>query len=167
MYCSEGPKTEHSIQGAVSTEPSTERQSLPFPCPADLTISHTSQDGTGILGHLGTLLAHVQLAVNQHNKFFSDTQISSNASCSLYHSMGLLGPKCRTQDLALLSAILLILISLGPSIQPIQISLQSFPTLHQINTAAQLDVICKLSEGALNPLINIIYEDIKQNLPKY
>ena len=30
------------------------------------TISDTSQDAIGLLGHLGTLLAHVQSSVNQH-----------------------------------------------------------------------------------------------------
>jgi len=37
-----------------------------FPAPAGHTIPDTSQDATGLLGHLGTLLAHVQPAVNQY-----------------------------------------------------------------------------------------------------
>ncbi|KAK4816311.1 hypothetical protein QYF61_014995 [Mycteria americana] len=37
-----------------------------FPSPAGHTISDTSQDAIGFLGHLGTLLAHVQPAVSQH-----------------------------------------------------------------------------------------------------
>ncbi|KAK4827229.1 hypothetical protein QYF61_015399 [Mycteria americana] len=37
-----------------------------FPSPAGHAIFDTSQDATGFLGHLGTLLAHIQLAVNQH-----------------------------------------------------------------------------------------------------
>ncbi|KAK4809988.1 hypothetical protein QYF61_004440 [Mycteria americana] len=37
-----------------------------FPSPAGHTVSDTSQDAIGFLGHLGTLLAHVQPAVNQH-----------------------------------------------------------------------------------------------------
>ena len=47
-------------------------------------------------------------------------------------------------------------IDLFPSIQPVQIPLQSLPTLEQIKTPAQFDVIFKLTEGALNPLIQII-----------
>ncbi|KAK4811094.1 hypothetical protein QYF61_016380 [Mycteria americana] len=54
----------------------------------------------------------------------------------------------------------------SPSIQPVQIPLQSLPTLKQINTPAQLGVICKLTEGALDPLIQIIVKDIKQNWPQ-
>jgi len=50
---------------------------------------------------------------------------------------------------------------LGPSIHSVEIPLQSLPTLKQINTPAQLGVICKLTEGALDPLIQIIDEDVK------
>ncbi|KAK4827680.1 hypothetical protein QYF61_020814, partial [Mycteria americana] len=37
-----------------------------FPSPAGHAIFHTSQDAIGFLGHLGTLLPHIQAAVNQH-----------------------------------------------------------------------------------------------------
>jgi len=37
-----------------------------LPTPAGHTIPGTSQDAVGLLGHLGTLLVPVQLAVNQH-----------------------------------------------------------------------------------------------------
>ncbi|KAK4816338.1 hypothetical protein QYF61_015652 [Mycteria americana] len=37
-----------------------------FPSPAGCAIFDTSQDAIGFLGHLGTLLAHIQAAVNQH-----------------------------------------------------------------------------------------------------
>ncbi|KAK4807436.1 hypothetical protein QYF61_001987, partial [Mycteria americana] len=36
------------------------------PAPAGHTTSDTSQDATGLLGHLGPLLAHIQAAVNKH-----------------------------------------------------------------------------------------------------
>ncbi|KAK4816774.1 hypothetical protein QYF61_022772 [Mycteria americana] len=57
-------------------------------------------------------------------------------------------------------------IGLGPSIQPVQVPLQSLPTLQQINTPTQLGVICKLTEGALDPFIQITDKDIKQNWPQ-
>jgi len=60
--CSKEPNTEHSTQGAVSPELSTEGR----PLPAGSTISDTSQNATGLLGHLGTLLAHIQSDVSQH-----------------------------------------------------------------------------------------------------
>ncbi|KAK4827573.1 hypothetical protein QYF61_019197 [Mycteria americana] len=37
-----------------------------FPSPAGHAIADTSQDAVGLLGRLGTLLAHIQPAVNQH-----------------------------------------------------------------------------------------------------
>ncbi|KAK4810446.1 hypothetical protein QYF61_004226 [Mycteria americana] len=40
-------------------------------------------------------------------------------------------------------------------------------TVFEINTPAQLGVICKLTEGALNPLIQIIDKDIKQDWPQH
>ena len=39
-----------------------------FPCPAHHTIPDPSQDTTGLLGHLGTLLAHIQSTVHQNTK---------------------------------------------------------------------------------------------------
>jgi len=41
--------------------------------------------------------------------------------------------------------------------------LQRLPTLDQVNTPAQFGVICKFTEGALNPLIQIIDTDIKED----
>ncbi|KAK4821075.1 hypothetical protein QYF61_012417 [Mycteria americana] len=43
----------------------------------------------------------------------------------------------------------------------------NLPTLQQINTPTQLGVVCKLTEGALNPLVQITDKDIKQNWPQY
>ena len=37
-----------------------------LPAPAGHTISNTGQDGIGLLGHLGTLSAHIQPSINQH-----------------------------------------------------------------------------------------------------
>jgi len=56
-------------------------------------------------------------------------------------------------------------VGLSLSIQPVQIALWSLPTHKQINTPSQLGVICKLTEGALNPLIQIIDKDVKWNWP--
>ncbi|KAK4812225.1 hypothetical protein QYF61_011247 [Mycteria americana] len=39
-----------------------------FLSPAGHTISDTSQDAIGLLGHLGTLLAHIQPAINQRSQ---------------------------------------------------------------------------------------------------
>ncbi|KAK4815335.1 hypothetical protein QYF61_000167 [Mycteria americana] len=135
-----------------------------FPSPAGHTISDTSQDAIGFLGHLGTLLAHIQAAVNQHPQV-------------LFHRAAFqpLFPKpvalhgvavAQVQDLAL-GLVKPHTIGPSPSIQPVQIPLQSLPTLQQINTPAQLGVVCKLAEGALDPFVQIIDKDIKQNWPQH
>ncbi|KAK4823866.1 hypothetical protein QYF61_007622 [Mycteria americana] len=129
-----------------------------FPSPAGHIISDTSQDAIGFLGHLGTLLAHIQPAVDQHPQV-------------LFHQAPFqpLFPKpvalhgvvvAQVQDPAR-SFVEPHTIGLGPSIQP------SLPTLKQINTPTQLGVICKLTEGALDPLIQVIDKDIKQNWPQH
>ena len=39
--------------------------------------------------------------------------------------------------------------------------------MKHINTYCKLGVICKLTEGALNALIQVISEDIEQDGPQY
>ncbi|KAK4823611.1 hypothetical protein QYF61_004214 [Mycteria americana] len=55
----------------------------------------------------------------------------------------------------------------SPSIQPVQVNLQSLPTLQQINTPTQLGVVCKLTESTLDPFVQIIDKDVKQNWPQH
>ncbi|CAN0300535.1 unnamed protein product [Bubo scandiacus] len=91
-----------------------------IPSPAGHTISDTSQDAIGLLGHLGTLLAHIQLAVDQHPQV-------------LFHQAPFqpLFPKpvalhgvvmTQVQDLAL-TLVEFHTIDLDPSLQPVQIPL--------------------------------------------
>lgn len=57
-------------------------------------------------------------------------------------------------------------IVLSPSVLPLQMPLQSLPTIQQINNPAQFAVVCRLSEG-LNPLFQVIDKGIEQDQPKY
>ncbi|KAK4817737.1 hypothetical protein QYF61_026537 [Mycteria americana] len=135
-----------------------------FPSPAGHAIFDTSQDAIGFLGHLGTLLAHIQPAVNQHPQvlfclaafqpLFPKPVVLHGVAVAQVQDPALGLVKPHTTDL-------------GPSIQPVQVPLQSLPTLQQINTPTQLGVICKLTEGALDPLIQTIDKDIKQNWPQH
>ena len=110
------------------------------------------------------MLAYIQLAVDQHPQV-------------LFHQAAFqpLFPKpvelhgvvvTQAQDLAL-SLVEPPTVGLSPSLRPVKISLQSLPTLQQINTPTQLGVVCKLTEGALDPLIQIIDKNTKQNWPQY
>ncbi|KAK4820559.1 LOW QUALITY PROTEIN: hypothetical protein QYF61_000709 [Mycteria americana] len=53
------------------------------PSPAGHTVSDTSQDAIGFLGHLGTLLAHIQGLSTSTPRSFSARQLSSHSSPSL------------------------------------------------------------------------------------
>ncbi|KAK4822830.1 hypothetical protein QYF61_020124 [Mycteria americana] len=131
-----------------------------FPSPAGHAIFDTSQDAIGFLGHLGTLLAHIQLAVDQH----SQVLFCQAAFQPLFPKpVALHGVVvAQVQDLAL-SLAEPHTIGPSPSIQPVQ----SLAPLKQINTPAQLGVVCKLTEGALDPFVQIIDKDIKQNWPQH
>ncbi|KAK4817646.1 hypothetical protein QYF61_023236 [Mycteria americana] len=135
-----------------------------FPSPAGHAIFDTSQDAIGFLGHLGTMLAHIQPAVNQHPQVLfclAAFQPLFPKPVAL-HGVAV----AQVQDLAL-GLVEPHTIDLSPSIQPVQVPLQSLPTLKQINTPTQLGVNCKRTEGALNPFLQIIDKDIKQNWPQH
>ncbi|KAK4823254.1 hypothetical protein QYF61_000221 [Mycteria americana] len=100
-----------------------------FPSPAGHAIFDTSQDAIGLLGRLGTLLAHIQAADNQHPQVL----LCQAAFQTLF---------------------------------PKPVALHGV-AVAQINTPAQLGVICKLTEGTLNPLVQIIDKDIKQDWPQH
>ncbi|KAK4823964.1 hypothetical protein QYF61_008350 [Mycteria americana] len=133
-----------------------------FPSPAGHAIFDTSQDAIGFLGHPGTLLAHIQAAVNQHPQVL----LCQAAFQPLFPKPVVLHgvAVAQVQDLAL-GLVEPYTVDLSPSIQPVQVPLQSLPTLKHINTPAQLGVICKLTESALDPFVQIIDKDIKQNCP--
>ncbi|KAK4831267.1 hypothetical protein QYF61_016737 [Mycteria americana] len=133
-----------------------------FPSSAGHAIFDTSQDTIGFLGHLGTLLPHIQAAVNQN----SQVLLCWAAFQPLFPKPVALHGVAVAQDLAL-RLVEPHTIGLGPSIQPVQVPLQSLPPLKQINTPAQLGVICKLTEGALDPFVQIIDKHIKQNWPQH
>ncbi|KAJ7413562.1 hypothetical protein BTVI_42994 [Pitangus sulphuratus] len=119
---------------------------------------------TGPLGHLGTLLAHGQPVVDQHPQVLF-CKATFQALC----------PKTVVLQKVVVTQVqdpVLDLtephpIGLSPSIQPSQAPLQSLPTLQQINTPAQLGVVCKLMEGALNPLVQVTDKDIKQSRSQF
>ncbi|KAK4806232.1 hypothetical protein QYF61_013376 [Mycteria americana] len=135
-----------------------------FPSPAGHAIFDTSQDAIGLLGHLGTLLAHIQVAVNQHPQVLLCLAAFQPLFPKPVALHGIV--VAQMQDLAL-GLVEPHTIGLGPSIQPVQVPLQSLPTLKQINTPAQLGVVCKLTEGALDPFVQIIDKDIKQHWPQH
>ena len=114
-----------------------------FPTPAGHTIPDTSQDAIDLLCHLGTLLAHIHLIVNQHSKVL----FHQAAFKPLYPKpVALYGVDVTQVQNLSLGLVEPHTVGLDPSNQPVQIPLQSLPTLKQINTPTQVGVICNLTE---------------------
>ena len=91
-----------------------------FPSPAHHTIPDTSQDATGLLGHLGTLLAHIQLTVHQYTKVpFHQAAFQP----LLPKPVGLPGLLVTKMQDPTLGPIATCTFNLGPSIQSIQVHL--------------------------------------------
>ena len=51
---------------------------------------------------------------------------------------------------------------MGPFLKLVQVPLDGIPSFCCINCTTQLSVICKLAEGALDPIIYVTDKDIKQ-----
>ncbi|KAK4813748.1 LOW QUALITY PROTEIN: hypothetical protein QYF61_023684 [Mycteria americana] len=96
-----------------------------FPTPAGHTIPDTSQDAIGFLGRLGTLLAHIQPAVDQHPQVL----FCQAAFQPLFPKPVALHGVVVTQvwDPAL-GLVKPHTINLSPSIQPVQIPLSFLPS---------------------------------------
>ena len=52
---------------------------------------------------------------------------------------------------------------MGPLLQPVQVSLDGFPSFQCINCTTQLGVIRKLAEGALDAIIYVIDKDVEEH----
>ncbi|KAK4827485.1 hypothetical protein QYF61_018785 [Mycteria americana] len=91
-----------------------------FPSPAGHAIFDTSQDAIGFLGRLGTLLAHIQAAVNKHPQVL----LCQAAFQLLFPKPGALHgvAVAQVQDLAL-GLVKPHTIHPSPSIQPVQVPL--------------------------------------------
>ncbi|KAK4820995.1 hypothetical protein QYF61_009461 [Mycteria americana] len=96
------------------------------PSPAGHAIFDTSQDAIGFLGHLGTLLAHIQAAVNQHPQVLLCQAAFQPLFPKPVALHGVVGTQVQDPALSLVEPHT---IDLGPSIQPVQVPLQSLPTL--------------------------------------
>ena len=91
-----------------------------FPRPAHHTIPDTSQDAIGLLGHLGTLLAHIQPTVYQYTKVpFHQAAFKS----LVRRPVGLPGVVVTKMQDPTLGPTGTHTVDLGPSIQSIQVPL--------------------------------------------
>ncbi|KAF4794145.1 hypothetical protein TURU_104861 [Turdus rufiventris] len=112
-----------------------------------------------LLGHQGTLLAHVQSADRYSQVPFCLGTVQPHHPQPVI-LQGVIVAKM--QDLAL-GVIKPHPTGLCPSIQLVQVSLQSPPTFQQIDSCSQISVICKFTNEALNSLIHVINKNIEQD----
>ena len=125
---------------------------------------NTRQDDIGLLGLPGTLTAHAQPSVNLHPQGASP---AGSLPATLAQACSVVGGCC--DPCAELALLLVELHTTGliQMMQPVQMPPQSFTTLMEINTATPLDVVCKLTESALNPLVWVTDEVLKQDWPQH
>ena len=107
------------------------------PGPAGHTVSSTSQDAVGRLGHLGTLLAPVQWLLTSTPRPFPPGSFPA----ALPQPVALCGVAVTPAQDPALSLVTPHTVGISPSVQPAQSPLQSLPALQQINTPTQLGVI--------------------------
>jgi len=123
-----------------------------LPTPAGHTIPDTSQGAIGLLGLPSTLLAHVQPAVYQLPKIFFRWAALQPLFPRPVVLHGFVVTKVQDPAFGLIEPHTL---GLGPLIQPVQIPLQSLPTLEQINTCwgpqhrKDMDVLERVQKRAM------------------
>lgn len=90
-----------------------------------------------------------------YSKFADDTKLCSEV-VKLDEKDGIQKDVDKLRDRSVgLGLVKLPIVGFGPSVQPVQVPLQSPATLQQINTASQLGVICEFANGR-DPLMQVI-----------
>jgi len=134
-----------------------------LPTPAGHSIPDTSQDAVGLLGHLGTLLAHVQPAADQHPEILFRQETFQPLLPEPVALHGVVVTKVQDPALGLVESQA---VGLGPLIQSVQIPLQSLPTLKQIDASTQLGVIGNLLREHSIPSSRSLIKMLNKSRPK-
>ncbi|CAN0123198.1 unnamed protein product, partial [Bubo scandiacus] len=113
----------------------------------------------GFLDCKCTLAAHVQFFIHQYPQV-----LLHRAALSPFIPQPILIPGValtHVQDFAL-GLVEPHEVHRGPPLELVQVPLDDIPSLRHVNSTTQLGVIFKLVEGALNPTVYVIDEDIEQ-----
>ncbi|KAK4810201.1 hypothetical protein QYF61_011795 [Mycteria americana] len=132
--------------------------------PAGHAAFDAAQDMVGFLGCECTLLAHVQLFIHQYPQV-----LLCRAALNPFIPQPLLIPglaPTKLQDLAL-GLVEPHEVHTGPLLKIVQVPLDGIPSLRRVNHTTQVGVVCRLAEGALDPSVYVIDEDIKQYWSQY
>ncbi|KAK4828850.1 LOW QUALITY PROTEIN: hypothetical protein QYF61_000907 [Mycteria americana] len=133
-----------------------------LPRPAGHAAFDAAQDTVGLLGCERTLSAHVQLFVHLYpqvlfrraalDHIIPQPVLKLRIALTQEPALGLVEPHEVHRD---------------PLLQLVQVPLDDIPPFWHVNCTTQLGVICKLAEGALDPAICVIDENIEQHWSQY
>ena len=125
---------------------------------------NAAQDTISLLYNKGTLLAHVQLGVHQDPHVLFCKAAFQPVGPQHVLVDGVVPPQ--VQDFAL-PLVEQHEAPVSPFLQLVQVPLNGSTTLWCIGPSSQFGVICKLAEGALCPIIQIINEIVQQDQSQY
>ncbi|KAK4817066.1 hypothetical protein QYF61_027095 [Mycteria americana] len=135
-----------------------------LPGPAGHASFDAAQDMAAFLGCECTLPAHVQLFTHQYPQ---DLLCSAALNPFIPQPVLILGVALtQVQDLAL-GLVEPHEVHMGQVLELVQVPLDGIPSLRRVNCTTQLGVIYKFAEGALDPTVYVIDEDIKQYWSQY
>ncbi|KAK4831203.1 hypothetical protein QYF61_016040 [Mycteria americana] len=126
--------------------------------------SENAQDTGGFLGCEITLLAHVQLFIHQCPQVLLGRAALNPIIPQPVLILGVALTQVQDPALGLVEHHE---VHMGPLLQLVQVPLDGIPSLRRVNHTTQLGVACKLAEGALDPTVCVIDEDIKQYWSQY
>ncbi|KAK4829697.1 hypothetical protein QYF61_006072 [Mycteria americana] len=135
-----------------------------LPQPAGHASLDAAQDTVGLLGCECSLVAHGQLFIHQYPHILLCT-----AALNPFIPQPVLIPGValtQVQGLAL-GLVEPHEVHMDPLLKLVKAPLDGLLSLSHVNCITQLGVICKLAEGALNPTVYVIDEDIKQYWSQY
>ncbi|KAK4828118.1 hypothetical protein QYF61_023916 [Mycteria americana] len=135
-----------------------------LPQPAGHASFDAAQDTVGLLGCESTLLAHIQLFIHQYPQVLLHRDALKPFISQPVLILGV--ALTQVQDLAL-GLVEPHEVHMGPLFKLVQVPLDGIPSLGHVNHTIQLGVVCKLAEGALDPTVYVIDEDIKQYWSQY
>ncbi|KAK4818126.1 hypothetical protein QYF61_006213 [Mycteria americana] len=122
------------------------------------------QNTVGLLGCERTLSAHVQLFIHQYPQVLLCRAALNHIIPQPVLILGVAPTQLQDPALGLVD---LHEGHTGPLLELVQVPLDGILSLRCVNHTTQLGVICKLAEGALNPAVYAIDEDIKQHWSQY
>ena len=112
-----------------------------------------------LLGCEHTLLGHIELLINLYTQVLL---LRADLNPLTAQPVSVLGiAPTHMQDLVL-GLVEPHEVHTGPPFKPVKVLLNGIPSLQRVNRTAQLGVIGRLAEGALNPTIHVANKDVKQ-----